>query len=242
MAKSGEQRPSRHFLQSLRCHVLSPPTTALKTVRRERDEIRAERRAFESFAERVDDVPCDAPAPDVPTMVVDNGSGAIERVRTAYRETVMDTDHYEDVYDNTLRADIASEFGPGVAAALCSDTPVQFTGRLQQFLLAAVEESVTERETVLERLDDEDASLTAAKDELVDIVDNLDGTQIPQWYANTFTERLDRLAADRQETLRSHRSLGRLDGHSLCEHLYADEPWTYPVLTAVGRVREAVVL
>jgi len=242
MAKSGKQQSSRHFLQSLRCHVLSPPTTALKTVRRERDEIRAERRAFESFAERVDDVSCDAPAPDVPTMVVDSESGAIEQVRTAYRETVMDTDHYDDVYDNTLRADIASEFGQGVAAALCSDTPVQFTERLQLFLLAAVEESVTERETVLERLDDEEASLTAAKDELVDVVDNLDGTQIPQWYATTFTERLDRLAADRQETIRSHRSLGRLDGHSLCEHLHADEPWTYPVLTAIGRVREAVVL
>jgi len=242
MAKSGEQRRSRHFLQSLRCHVLSPSTTALRTVRRERDEIRAERRAFESFAERVDDIPCDAPTPDVPTMVVDSESGAVERVRTAYRETVMDTDHYGDVYDNTFRADVASEFGQGVAAALCSDTPVQFTRRFRRFLLAAVEESITERGTVLERFDDEEASLTAARDELADIVDNLDGTQIPHWYASTFTERLDRLAADRQAKIRSHRSLGRLDGHSLCEHLYADEPWTYPVLTAIGRVREAVVL
>jgi hypothetical protein len=95
---------------------------------------------------------------------------------------------------------------------------------------------------VLKRLDDEDASLTAAKNELADIMDNLDDTQIPHWYANTFTERLFQLAANKQEMLRSHQSLGRLDGHSLCEYLYADEPWTYPVLTAVVRVREAVVL
>lgn len=67
-------------------------------------------------------------------MVVDNGSSAIGRVRTAYRETVVDIEHYEDVYNNTLQADIASEFDASVAAALCSDTPVQFTERLQQFI------------------------------------------------------------------------------------------------------------
>lgn len=58
----------------------------------------------------------------------------------------------------------------------------------------------------------------------------------------TFLDILDRIAHDRQETIRTRRSLPGHDCHSLCDYLYQDEPWTHPVLTAVTRLREAVVL
>lgn len=163
-------------------------------------------------------------------------------VRAAYRQTVMSTSHYDDVYDNTLLEDIESEFSERIAEAIQPGTALACTDQFRQFLSTAASKSASSREEVINRLGDERASVASARDELAALVVTTDGARVPEWYATEFEARLDTLAAERQDMIRSQQSLGRLDGHSPCQYLCDDMVWTYSVLNVVGRLREAVVL
>jgi len=166
----------------------------------------------------------------------------MQRVRAAYRETVMSVPHYGEVYGEPLATNVAAEFGRDLAAGVRADGPMPLTQPCKNALRAAAAQAARERRTFLDVLDREAESVTSASAELTEILDNLDTTAVPEWHREAFADRLDRIAHDRQELIRAPRPLPSDDGHSLCDYLYRDEPWTYPVLTAVTRLREAVVL
>lgn len=242
MTLAFENDSSRQYFESLRRYALSPLTAALAILEHERDEVDAERRGFEQFVESVEGIECERPQFGRVDGIRESQSGQFEDVREAYRETVMAVGHYDDVYDNTLREDVAAEFGPEVAAALCPGTEVPFTEHVRDLLVAAAERSIDQRATFVERLDGEVESFESARTQIEGTVTALDGARIPHWHAETFLHRIDELATDRQATIRRLQTPGFTDGHDLCEYLYDDESWTHPVLTALGRLRGTVAV
>lgn len=206
----------------------------------------AELEAFETFVERLATITPTA-EPDglepSPAVAVGTPTGTqMERVRTAYRETVMSVSHYDDVYGESLVENIAAEFGHDLAEGVRAGASVPLTEPLRNALHTAAVQAVQERRLGIDALDEEFQSIADARIELAALIAELDSTLIPDWYRETFETRLDSVATERQETLGSRRSLPRIDTHSFCRYLYRDNSWTYPVLIAVTRLRETVVL
>jgi hypothetical protein len=229
--------------QSLRRHVLAPLETAESVLDREYEEVNAEKQAFEQFRGRVAAVETVTNASAVPTTrapLHETRSRAAERVRSAYRETVMDVDHYDDVYGESLVENVVAELSDELAAGLRRDAHLQFTPLFKQTLVAAVDSAIDQRETFCTILDGERESLSWSRDELRVFLDELDGTRVPASVGANFTDALDEIACHRQETFAGRTASPRTDGHDLCAYLYTDCAWTYPVLTAVTRLRGAV--
>lgn len=244
---AGADEPHPHlFLQSLQQHVRSPLATADRVLEREHDETTAERDAFAAFTDRLATIDPVAPTTGnvgaIRVMDHEQPSEQTERVRTAYRETVMSVPHYDEVYGESLAENMAAEFGPEVTACVSMTEPQAFTQPYKNALQAAAAKATRERQAFVEALDREAQSIADARTELTELLAALNTTIIPEWQSKAFADRLNHIAQERQEALRTNRSLPRLDGHSFCGYLYQSEPWLYPVLTAVTRLREAVVI
>ncbi|WP_276271774.1 DUF7260 family protein [Haloarcula litorea] len=229
------------FLHSLREYVLGPVRTAAGLVASERDEIAAELAAFEALADRIadieptDSVPatsdqmCASPSADDPRWT---------RVRAAYRETAMSVDHYEELYDEPLVQNASAELGPELARAMQPDSGVRFTPRVKELLTASVEQCIDQRGSLHSFVEREHESLRTCRDDLTEVVECLDGTTVPNWYVDTFRADLDEISARRQRHLQS---ASRVDSHDFYAHLFDEQPWTYPVLTTVTRLEDAVL-
>lgn len=105
--------------------------TSLQTERR---RTAAERRAFETFADRVEEVNCSNTGSKVPpdcgmqdgptaTLVASghtdlDGDGPTEAIQSAYEETVMAVSFYDEEYGDDYVESLRAEFGPEVATSL----------------------------------------------------------------------------------------------------------------------------
>lgn len=229
--------------ESLRSHVLAPLATAESVLDQEYEEVDAERRAFEEFRGRVagiETITTESAVPATRAPLTEHRSRAPERVRSAYRETVMDVDHYEQMYGESLVENVAAELSNDIAAGLGRDAHLQFTPLFKRTLLTAVDSAIDQRETFCTILAGERESLSRSRDGLLAILDELDGTHVPATNGTHFTDALDEIASQRQETFAGQTASPRTNGHDLCAYLYENCDWTYPVLTAVTRLRGAV--
>jgi hypothetical protein len=219
---------------------MEPLSTAEELVGAERAEVEAERRAFVRFGDRVgglDAVSTRATGTTPTRTLTGSRPRRVERVRSAFRETVMSVDHYEEVYGESLVEHAAAELSADVATGFRREGGTQFTEFYKSTLVSAVEEAVGWRERLLEQLDGELASLDRSGETLEDLVDRWDGPGP----AGDLASDLDDLAERRQELIQRRDPLSGTDGHELCQYVYADAEWTYPILTAVARVRTAAV-
>jgi hypothetical protein len=211
--------------------------TARDRVNQDRREVRAELCALERFADRVERLDAGSTggaAPGGVTVLSRSSTDVMADVREAYRSTVMDVEHYEDVYGEELRTNVAAELTPEIANAMSGTAPTVPAG-FTQAVLSAVGASADCRRSHLGLLDDEEASLTKALGALEEV---LDGLADPTRSDRACLARLDAIAAARQPEIQ--RRTGRASGHELCSYLYEGEPWTYPVLSAVATVRQSV--
>jgi hypothetical protein len=226
----------------LRGQVLDPLADAQAVVQRETTEIDAEREAFEQLAQRVttiETVPDRQPKPQAHTLTVKSQFQAAGQLREAYRETVMNVPHYDDVYGESLETNVAAELPPDVAV-LFQDPADQITPDQKTRIRAAATNARASRETLAANLAAEQESLASTHDELEAVFTQLDGPHVPGWYTAQFEATLTNTIQTRQEILDDRPHGSRSDGHDLCQYLYADQGWTYPVLTAVTRLRSAV--
>jgi len=239
----GDRTDSDSALVSvLREHALDPLEDAQSIVQREASEIDTEREAFDRLAKQVTDietVPDRQPEPQAHTLTVESQLQAADQLREAYRETVMDVPHFEDVYGESLETNVAAELPPDVAV-LFQDPADQITPDQKTRIRAAATNARASRETLAANLADEQESLTTAYDELDTVISQLDGPHVPGGYTGQFENTLTTTIQTRQEILNDRHHSSRADGHDLCHYLYADQGWTYPVLTAVARLRSAV--
>lgn len=210
--------------------------TARDRVNQDRREVRAELCALERFADRVEALDAGSTAAAAPggvTALSRATPDVMADVREAYRSTVMDVDHYDEVYGEELETNVAAELTPEIANAMTGATsavPAGFTSAV----LSAVATTADCRRSHLNLLDDEEASLTEALTTLEEV---LEGLADPTRSDRACLARLDAIAAARQPEI--HRRTGRASGHELCSYLYEGEPWTYPVLSAVATIRRA---
>ncbi|MFC6976985.1 hypothetical protein ACFQL1_24600 [Halomicroarcula sp. GCM10025709] len=234
----------RQYLRIFRHHVVEPISDAQSRVSREREEVAAERSAFESFRTAVSDLrPATATPSNRQRSVVsgDDCLNQVERLADAFESTVMSVPHYEAVYGESLSEHMLAELGDFTAAVVDSSTST-VTPHQRSALLTAVDCAIDDRTAYADVLDEEATALATAGSAIKEIVESLDDVIIQDWYKEEFEVRLDEIVRDRQSVIHSRISPSPVDGRSLCMHLYADQPWTFPVLTAVTRLHDAVVV
>ncbi|MCU4716490.1 DUF7260 family protein [Halapricum hydrolyticum] len=229
---------------------------ALAAVRAERDILEAERDAFETLLRRVSAIQVDARA----STAVQSGAvtaASIARptevarglgeVRDAYRETVMEVPHYEIEYDESLRANLAAEFGEPLASRIVDGTVL--TRQVYDAVTDACRQARDERKRALQYVERErdrlvafEADLTAIERDVVEAgaaIESASGTRQLSRIDDTLATLQSRclgLANERQTQLRESDQIHVLgsDGFGFYEYLYADLETPAPVLSDAG--------
>ncbi|MGB9965642.1 DUF7260 family protein [Halobacterium hubeiense] len=228
-------------MQSLHEYVLAPLLTAAARVDREQTEVAAERDAFAAFRDQVADVDSARPGTSQRCIATSKrDSAALERVWAAYRETVTGVAHYERVYGESAAEHAAFELGSSVAERLRDRRSATFTPAVKRAVLVAAQRAVDDRRALLARLDAEASSLDGAREGLGDLLEPLSSAVVPEWHRESFVRQLDAIAERRQNRLRERSDTTDGEKFYLIDHLYNDGTWTFPVLTGVARVQEAV--
>jgi DNA-binding transcriptional MerR regulator len=215
-----------------------------------------ERAAFRRFRARLATI--DPVAPATPSSVGSGGgtmtlgggdpapSEGIRAVRTAYRETVMATPHFEREYDESLRENVAAELGAEVAAQVADGarlTPVLYEALEQGSEQATLERTeflrVLEREReslreIRDALDDCESEAHALSEAVTDAADSAELGRIDDRLAALERECAD-LAERRQACLhgRTVGSFSGVDADSLVDFLYEECETTCPGLAAI---------
>ena len=225
------------------------------------DELRrlaAERDAFSEFGKRVSDIEAaETTAAAVPasggvvTATTTMGDGRLDRVRDAYRETVMDVEHFEEDYGEPLAENLAAEFGDSVAVAVVDGN--QFTPQLKAALLQSTREASQQRASFISTLEAEAESLEAATTALEEIDaerEALADAPMPSrsyeelvgnWHRlGQLSDRCSSLVSERQRRLRELSATLPPGAGELQEYLYEELPVSHPVLADAASVSEAV--
>ncbi|WP_053947937.1 DUF7260 family protein [Halolamina sediminis] len=228
---------------------------AKEAIRAEYEAITAEQDALSSFTSQVKELSTAGP-----TSTAEGGgvgvvgaanrqSGGMAQVRDAYRETVMDVEHFERDYGESLPVNLANEFGDGVAGAVVANDTL--SPQVKRAVIASAKKSHTRRDRYLDTLDTERQRLDRAGDALDDAATRcaeLDGNRLRLQSFEDLRARFDRLDETREslETALSRRQVQihegvtfgwqRRDSESVYRYLYRDMDATYPVLADGARV------
>lgn len=217
----------------------------------------AERDAFSEFGRRVADIEAAETSAAVQTtggLVTATATvteDRLDHVQDAYRETVMDVEHFEEDYGEPLAENLAAEFGDGLAVAVVDGG--QFTPQLKSALVQSAQEASRQRASFISTLESEADSLSAAASVLEEVDaerESLAEEPMPSrsyerlvadWHRlGQLRERCGSLVSDRQ------RRLGELSASlppgsgELQEYLYDGLPVSHPVLADAASLSEAV--
>lgn len=237
---------------------------ALAAVDSELEIATTEKRAFERFRSRLSTVD---PSPQqektgVPATggsvipvggrSTETGRTSLQRVRTAYRETVMSVPHFDAEYGDSLRENVAIEFGVDIASQVTGDG--QLTQMLREALLAGAASKVDEREEYERILRRERESLREVHAGLADCeqrahalgdaATEAQGDELIDHDARfaALEETCDDLAAERQRVIhgRGESRISGITGDSLAGLLYADLETTCPALREIARCVDTI--
>ena len=237
--------------------TIEPISNARERVEREQARAQAEKRAFQRFHTRVANIECShsqdgawrQPQQPVRTLSdTEPGRATIERIEDAFQETLLDTDHYDDEYnDASIHEAIAGELGPGIAHVLKQN--VDIAPNLQTTILEAAEQAHRDRRAFSMWLDREATSLVEADEQLCKItatVSELADSPFEVWSDEDLTAARDRLhalehdcdmLADQRQAFLNERPPTdnlHLDGRTFDEYLYHSQDFTYPVLSEIA--------
>lgn len=144
---------------------------AIAAVEREREQLRRERDAFEQFAAAVESITVrvDRSGGVSPVLVGAGGADGSElrEVRAAYRDTVMEIDHFDQEYGEGLGENMALELTENVASAVVNGQ--QFSRPLKQAVIRQSQLARSRRDALLETVADERDSLEWARERLDEI-------------------------------------------------------------------------
>lgn len=223
---------------------------ATTACRQERRRLKEEQRAFRRFAKRVNSLDSTSiqPRTDGGHMVhqdrTSSGGDETEAVRAAYRETVMDIDHYESHYGESLEIHMREELGPDIAAAVTAGETL--TMELKRALVAKAHMRADHRASVRTTLDNELTALNRARERLSTIEAELGRIRSEPRFAG-FPSLADRwrqlrgLEDDCAAVLESRQAtLREQDEPELREYVYADLNARHPVLADLAALLEAV--
>lgn len=230
---------------------------AASIVDEERTRLAAERDAFDVFARRVATMEVSEATAAMPaaggiaTATATGQDGGLDSVKAAYRDTVMDVDHYDADYGEPLGENLAAELGDGLAYAVVDGR--QFTPQLKSALLDASREASRRRSSFLSTLEEEAESLSEAAETIEAIDEEQEsiaaaplsqrswGGLVRDW--NRLGDLTDRCRSSMQERQDRTRSLSASlpsERPDLHEYLYSGLPVTHPVLADVAALSEAI--
>jgi hypothetical protein len=230
---------------------------AISTVEAEIDVVTTERDAFRAFLARLHDIrpatsttttASPGPEPSVPSGTViqavqdDTATDGLAAVRSAYRETVMDTPHYEREYGDTLAESLETETSTALAEHVTRGGRLRPTVR--DAFVEAAEQASDDRRRFLSTLRRERDSLEAIASELNEIERevfslqrDISGASSEQLAAidqrlQALERRGAELARQRQELIHNRQGpvLSGIDGTSLVEYLYGEMETRCPAL------------
>ena len=147
----------------------------------------------------------------------------------------MATEHYRIEYGESFVENLQKELGPEVSSQLTQPRLPPFTPTLKEAILRASQQRIVARSALRTQLDREGDSLRSSREEIEGLLESIEQIRVPEWYRDEFIDHVDTIAADRQELIRSN-------GHDFYGYLYNTEPISYPVLLALGRLREAIIV
>lgn len=219
---------------------------AVSLVEEERERLEAERDAFDAFSRRIANLEvAEATQPvtasgGMATVTSTAPDDRLDRVRSAYRETVMAVPHYDVDYGESLTENLSGEFGDGIAYAVSDGR--QLTPQLKSALLDGSREASQSRTSFISKLEAEAEALSEAADEIEEIDrERADVAAAPlpersyeglveDWERlGDLGERCRRLLRSRQEGIQSA-AAAMQNGTDLHRYLYDPLPVTYPVL------------
>lgn len=225
---------------------------ALEVVTNEQQIIAAELDAFEEFCSAVEST-----TPRSPTGVTAatrhrrSAADGFASLRSAYRETVMATPHYDEEYGESLAQNVECEFGTDVAAMLTSNSP--FGDHHKQVLTCKTRELIEDRKRLCSALATERESLERFRDPVRSVLDAVESFErvdpvvespsLSDGYRkrmDTIERRCHTLVEKRQsEIVGDRRALSLpISGPDLPSYLYAELPVTYPVVAPLTTVLE----
>ncbi|WP_135666068.1 DUF7260 family protein [Halorhabdus rudnickae] len=186
-------------------------------------------------------------------MTAQKSSRDLRRIRDAYRETVMAVPHYEREYGESIRENLAAEFGTTLAGHL-ADSDV-LTPAVYETFLDACKRGRDERGRLLRTIEREQESLQRWETELtaIEVAAHDAAEGITATTGSRTLSRIDRrletlearcmeCARARQELLHEHsgREFQGTDGFGFMEYLYTDMDTTTPVLSDAGACLETI--
>jgi len=228
---------------------------ALAALQKERKAIVAEQDALRTFTTRVEKLPTTGP-----TQTIEAGSvgvvgatnsqpSGMAEIREAYRETVMELEHYDRDYGEPLPENLAKELGDGIAGAVLAHDSL--SPQIKRAVTTSAQDAYTSRGQYLETLDRERVRLDEAGDSLKDAAACCDAVDGERLRRRPFEELQDRyeclnderqtlitMLQQRQDHLQEGVTFGwqRRDSEAVYRYLYRNIDATYPVLADGTRV------
>ena len=215
----------------------------------EQQRLRAEVAAFQEFAERLSDIEPQRSQRQISTSgtfaslstnrpTSADQPTAFNTVHTAYRETVLDVDHWQTAYaEATVEESLVNEFSSDLADALTNTSGTTFSPMLRNRLIAEATQAATTRSEVLAVLDTEAAQLDTLTDDLEQIVEQLRSVEHDD---DSFAQRvqgLERACQSLEELAQTHQEYlhkQQTDSNSVfTELVYAELETVYPGLSAL---------
>lgn len=223
-------------------------TDALALIEQERESLVAERDAFQEFGDSVQSME----APDEPhpsnlsaNRLTSTGSAQLRPVRERYRDTVMATPDFDDIYGESLAEHMATEFSEELATAVVEGE--LFTPSLKYLLVTRARAAGEQRTELIAALDREHASVANVRSTLAEHAGSHELTVDVELYQRPFPElieyeqdlreqeqRCEQLLQERQRDIhRENTQFSRSDQLSLQEYLYEPLDVSFPALTAI---------
>jgi hypothetical protein len=223
---------------------------AMSVVDSERQRVQEEADAFDSFADRIDDLETarartTTTDPGATTLVEAGSTAGLRRVRDAYQRTVMSVQHFDEEYGESMLENMAMEFGDDVAGAVVGGATL--TPQLQETLVRRSRQARDKRLVLLDHFDDELDAVTWAAEKLGRVESSVDRVtdqpierleyddQRAEWYLlEDRQEECEQVLERRQETIQERTDIADSVGHveSLEDYMYEPLSVTYPVLAS----------
>jgi hypothetical protein len=223
----------------------------------EMKRLAAERDAFSKFAKRVSDIEAVETSTAVPAsggMVTTTSAVPDERmgrVADAYRETVMDVEHFDADYGEPIAENLAAEFGESIALAVVDGG--QFTQQLKAAPLQSSREASRQREAFTstpeaeaEPLEHAASTLAVVDDERESLAEAAPASRsyeqlVDDWHRlGELSERCRSIASERQERLRELSASMPPGEQDLHEYIYEELPVSHPVLADAASLSGAI--
>lgn len=229
------------------------------SIRTERRLVTAEVEAFDAFLDRVESItpgrPASTPAVQAGGYERERSGGGLSAIRSAYEQTVMSCEHYDDEYADTYAESVTAEFGPEIGTFLADGSRLQ--PHIRRALIERARTCQDDREHLLDMIEMEAESVDAVATEFRSIEAEIRefspcpdptatgsyGALEAEWRRlDVLAEQVSDLSATRQRAIIAQRRRFHLpiDAPDMPVYLYQELDDEYPLLSSFVRLQREI--